>query len=216
MTAVTFAAGIGAVDWAKGDGLVPAIVQDASALRVLMLGYMNREALQRTLQTGLVTFYSRSKQRLWQKGETSGHVLQCREIRLDCDRDTLLVLAEAHGPACHLGTRTCFGEDEAPGLSELADLAATIRQRRREAPMGSYTARLFEAGIKRIAQKVGEEGVEVALAAGNAKDVAAESADLLYHLLVLLEASGVELRDVMAILRDRAQTREPSGDGLRA
>jgi phosphoribosyl-ATP pyrophosphohydrolase/phosphoribosyl-AMP cyclohydrolase len=128
----------------------------------------------------------------------------------------LLVLAEAQGPTCHLGTRTCFGEDEAPGLHQLADLAATIRQRRHDAPSGSYTAKLFAAGIKRIAQKVGEEGVEVALAAGNAKDVAAESADLLYHLLVLLEASGVELRDVMAVLHDRAQAKGPSGDGLRA
>jgi phosphoribosyl-ATP pyrophosphohydrolase/phosphoribosyl-AMP cyclohydrolase len=216
MTAVASTFEIDAVDWAKGDGLVPAIVQEARSLRVLMLGYMNREALQRTWQTGLVTFYSRSKKRLWQKGETSAHVLKCREIRLDCDRDTLLVLAEAQGPTCHLGARTCFGDDEAPGISELVDLAATIRRRRHDAPPGSYTARLFAAGIKRIAQKVGEEGVEVALAAGNANEVAAESADLLYHLLVLLEASGVELRDVMATLRDRAQTRRPAGDGLRA
>jgi phosphoribosyl-ATP pyrophosphohydrolase/phosphoribosyl-AMP cyclohydrolase len=216
MTAVTSVSGTDTVDWAKGDGLVPAVVQEARSLRVLMLGYMNREALQRTLETGLVTFYSRSKRRLWQKGETSGHVLHCRDISLDCDRDTLLVLAQAQGPACHLGTRTCFGDTEAPCLHELADLAATIRQRRNDAPADSYTAKLFAAGIKRIAQKVGEEGVEVALAAGNAEDVAAESADLLYHLLVLLEASGVELRDVMAVLHDRAQARGPSGNGLRA
>jgi phosphoribosyl-ATP pyrophosphohydrolase/phosphoribosyl-AMP cyclohydrolase len=162
------------------------------------------------VETGHVTFYSRSKQRLWEKGETSGHVLLCREIRLDCDRDTLLVMAEAQGPACHLGTRTCFGDDAPPGLAILADLAATIRQRRQDAPSHSYTARLFASGLRRIAQKVGEEGVEVALAAGNAKELAAESADLLYHLLVLLEAGGVGLDDVIAVLRDRAQPREPS------
>jgi phosphoribosyl-ATP pyrophosphohydrolase/phosphoribosyl-AMP cyclohydrolase len=210
MTSITSAAGVDAIDWQKGGGLVPAIVQDVLSLRVLMLGYMNRTALHQTLETGHVTFYSRSKQRLWEKGETSGHVLVCREIALDCDHDTLLVMAEAHGPACHLGARTCFGDHGAPGLAILADLAATIRQRRHDAPADSYTARLFASGMRRIAQKVGEEGVEVALAAGNAEELAAESADLLYHLLVLLEAGGVSLRDVMAVLHDRAQTREPS------
>ena len=210
MTAVTSSCELDAVDWEKGDGLVPAIVQDGRSLRVLMLGYMNRAALQQTLETGLVTFYSRSRLRLWQKGETSGHVMQCREIRLDCDWDTLLVLVEAKGPACHLGTETCFGTEEAPGLGVLADLAATIRQRRQDAPPDSYTAKLFAAGIRRIAQKVGEEGVEVALAATNAEDLAAESADLLYHLLVLLEASGIGLNEVLAVLRDRAHSRGPS------
>ncbi|HEX3667500.1 MAG TPA: bifunctional phosphoribosyl-AMP cyclohydrolase/phosphoribosyl-ATP diphosphatase HisIE [Rhizomicrobium sp.] len=207
MTLIASVSGIDTVDWAKGYGLVPAIVQEMRSLRVLMLGYMNRAALLQTMDTGLVTFYSRSRQRLWQKGETSGHALVCREIRLDCDRDTLLVSAEARGPVCHLGTRACFGGNETPGLAELADLEATIRQRRHDAPTGSYTAGLFAAGIKRIAQKVGEEGVEVALAAGDAREVAAESADLLYHLLVLLEASGTELCDVMAILRNRAQAK---------
>jgi phosphoribosyl-AMP cyclohydrolase / phosphoribosyl-ATP pyrophosphohydrolase len=210
VTVITSASDLDTIDWAKSDGLVPAIVQDARALRVLMLGYMNRAALQQTLETGFVTFYSRSKERLWQKGETSGHALQCREIRLDCDGDTLLVLADPQGPTCHLGARTCFGDDETPGIQELADLAATIRNRRRDAQSGSYTASLFASGIKRIAQKVGEEGVEVALAAGNAKELAAESADLLYHLLVLLEASDVELRDVMAVLHERAQKKGPS------
>lgn len=210
MTTIASASEVDAVDWTKSHGLVPAIVQDARSLRVLMLGYMNKVALQRTLETGLVTFFSRSKQRLWQKGETSGHVLQCREIRLDCDGDTLLVLAEAKGPTCHLGTETCFGVEVAPGLGILADLAATIRQRRHNAPEGSYTTQLFAGGIRRIAQKVGEEGVEVALAAGNAEELAAESADLLYHLLVLLEASGIGLNEVMAVLRDRAQSRGPS------
>jgi phosphoribosyl-ATP pyrophosphohydrolase/phosphoribosyl-AMP cyclohydrolase len=210
MTAIVPAPDAEAVDWAKGGGLVPAIVQEAGSLRVLMLGYMNREALQQTLATGLVTFFSRSKRRLWQKGETSGHVLRLREIRLDCDGDTLLVLAAALGPACHLGTRTCFGEDESPSLATLADLAATIRDRRQTPSPGSYTAKLFAAGIKRIAQKVGEEGVEVALAAGNTEELAAESADLLYHLLVLLEASDVSLDDVMKILGQRAQARGSS------
>ena len=210
MTVITSSPDAAAVDWTKGEGLVPAIVQEACSLRVLMLGYMNRAALEQTLETGFVTFFSRSKDRLWQKGESSGHVLLCRHIRLDCDRDTLLVLADARGPTCHFGTCTCFGDDELPGLQELADLAATIRQRHNDGPSGSYTASLFSAGIKRIAQKVGEEGVEVALAAGNAKELAAESADLLYHLLVLLEASGVEIRDVMAVLHERAQKKGPS------
>ncbi|HEX4158169.1 MAG TPA: bifunctional phosphoribosyl-AMP cyclohydrolase/phosphoribosyl-ATP diphosphatase HisIE [Rhizomicrobium sp.] len=210
MTSITCAAEVDAVDWAKGGGLVPAIVQDVPSLRVLMLGYMNRAALQQTLETRHVTFYSRGKHRLWEKGETSGNTLVCREIRLDCDRDTLLVLAEPNGPTCHLGTPTCFGDHASPGLAILADLAATIRQRRRDAPADSYTATLFASGMRRIAQKVGEEGVEVALAAGNAEELAAESADLLYHLLVLLEAGGVSLQDVMTVLRDRAQTRGPS------
>ena len=210
MTVITSMADADGIDWTKGAGLVPAIVQEACSQRVLMLGYMNRAALEQTLETGLVTFFSRSKKRLWQKGESSGHVLLYRQIRLDCDRDTLLVLADARGPTCHFGTRACFGDDEPPGLQELADLAATIRQRRNDGPSGGYTASLFAGGIKRIAQKVGEEGVEVALAAGNAKELAAESADLLYHLLVLLEASGVELRDVMAVLHERAQKKGPS------
>lgn len=210
MTLITSLSDLDLVDWTKSGGLVPAIVQDARALRVLMLGYMNRASLQHTLETGFVTFYSRSKERLWQKGEISGHVLQCRQVRLDCDRDTLLVHADPQGPTCHLGTRTCFGDDETPGIQELADLAATIRKRRHDAQSGSYTASLFAAGIKRIAQKVGEEGVEVALAAGNAKELAAESADLLYHLLVLLEASDLNLRDVMAVLHQRAQKKGPS------
>ena len=205
MTAIASATDIAAIDWAKGGGLVPAIVQDTRSSRVLMLGYMNQAALQQSLETGLVTFFSRSKQRLWQKGETSGHVLRLREIRLDCDRDTLLVLAEAQGPVCHLGTQTCFGDSEWPSLAVLADLAATIRDRRRDPPPGSYTAKLFAEGTRRIAQKVGEEGVEVALAAGNPDELAQESADLLYHLLVLLEAGGVELQDVMAVLRGRVR-----------
>ncbi len=168
MTAIKIAFDIDTVDWAKGDGLAPAIVQNAASLRVLMLGYMNRAALLQTLEFGKVTFYSRSKQRLWEKGETSGHQFQCREIRLDCDGDTLLVMVDAQGPACHRGTQTCFGAGETPvSIGALADLATTIRQRRRDAPPGSYSRQsCSRPACGRIAQKVGEEGVEVALAAG--------------------------------------------------
>ena len=194
------------VDWTKSDGLVPAVVQDARSLRVLMLGYVNQESLQATLETGFVTFYSRSKQRLWKKGETSGHVLRLHNIRLDCDSDTLLIMAEPEGPTCHLGTESCFGNDDAPSLATLADLAATIHQRRLSPEPGSYTAKLFAEGIPRIAQKVGEEAVETALAAStkspNLKD---EAADLLYHLLVLLEACDTDWLDVFRVLRERAR-----------
>jgi phosphoribosyl-AMP cyclohydrolase / phosphoribosyl-ATP pyrophosphohydrolase len=197
---------VSSVAWDKSDGLVPAIVQDPRSLRVLMLGYMSREALQATLKTGLVTFFSRSKQRLWQKGETSGHVLRFRSVKLDCDQDTLLILAEPEGPTCHNGTITCWGDDEAPSLAVLADLAATIKKRRREPVAGSYTAKLFESGLARIAQKVGEEGVETALAgATSAANLNEEAADLLYHLLVLLEASSGGLDDVLKVLSERAR-----------
>ncbi|MBB3274684.1 MULTISPECIES: bifunctional phosphoribosyl-AMP cyclohydrolase/phosphoribosyl-ATP diphosphatase HisIE [Pseudoxanthomonas] len=190
------------LDWNKGDGLLPVIVQDASTRRVLMLGYMNREALEATLASGRVTFYSRSKQRLWTKGESSGHVLEVRAIEADCDNDTLLVQAVPHGPTCHLQRASCFAE--APG-SFLAELDALVARRERERPAGSYTTRLFEEGVRRIAQKVGEEGVETALAAV-AQDEAAllgESADLLYHLLVLLRSRGRGLADVEALLAAR-------------
>jgi phosphoribosyl-ATP pyrophosphohydrolase/phosphoribosyl-AMP cyclohydrolase len=198
-----------ALDWGKSDGLVPAIVQDACSLRVLMLGYVNKESLQKTLETGLVTFYSRRKQRIWQKGETSGHVLRMRDIKLDCDRDTLLILADPEGPTCHLGTQSCFGDGEIPGVAVLADLAATIHDRRKNPRPGSYTAKLFAEGITRIAQKVGEEGVEVALAASTGgAPLAGEAADLLYHLLVLLEASSVDWLDVMKILKERANAKK--------
>jgi phosphoribosyl-ATP pyrophosphohydrolase/phosphoribosyl-AMP cyclohydrolase len=192
-------------DWAKSsDGLIPAIIQDAQSLRVLMLGYMNAAALATTEKTGLVTFYSRSKQRLWQKGETSGHVLRVQSIKLDCDNDTLLIMALPKGPTCHLGTQTCFGEDEAPSLAILADLAATIKQRRMNPTDNSYTSKLFAEGRTRIAQKVGEEGLEVALAAAtNAPNLTDESADLLYHLLVLLEDCNLDWRKVMTVLKKR-------------
>ncbi|MDP9126712.1 MAG: bifunctional phosphoribosyl-AMP cyclohydrolase/phosphoribosyl-ATP diphosphatase HisIE [Pseudomonadota bacterium] len=199
------------IDWAKTEGLVPAIVQDARTMRVLMLGYVNAEALQATLDKGLITFFSRSKQRLWQKGETSGHVLRLRDIRLDCDKDTLLMLAEPEGPTCHLGTITCFGDGPEPRLAVLADLAATIHARRMAPDPGSYTAKLFAEGVTRIAQKVGEEAVETGLAAATkSPDLPGEAADLIYHLLVLLEATGTDWQDVLDILRRRSQRQQPS------
>jgi phosphoribosyl-ATP pyrophosphohydrolase/phosphoribosyl-AMP cyclohydrolase len=192
----------------KQSGLLPAVVQDSSTGAVLMLGYMNREALQTTLERGRVVFFSRSKQRLWMKGETSGHYLDLVEIRTDCDRDTLLITARPNGPACHLGTNTCFGDEPAAGdvgLAFLSKLEAVIEQRIAQSPEGSYTARLYAQGPRRIAQKVGEEGLEVALAAVAEADdkVVAESADLLYHLLVLLKSRGVPLTRVVSELASR-------------
>ena len=190
------------VDWDKGDGLVPAVVQDAANGRVLMLGYMDREALAVTQASGRVTFFSRSKGRLWTKGESSGHWLAFVSVDLDCDGDALLVQARPQGPTCHLGRASCF--PEAPGAF-LAELDALVGSRAAERPSGSYTTRLFEAGTKRIAQKVGEEGVETALA-GVAEDDAAllgEAADLTFHLLVLLRARGLGLAELEATLRDR-------------
>lgn len=197
------------LDWGKSDGLLPAIVQDARSGAVLMLGYMDREALARTQASGKVTFFSRSKQRLWTKGESSGNFLSLQSIHADCDNDTLLVLADAQGPTCHLGTRSCFGDDSLPSLAFLGELDALIAQRERERPEGSYTTRLFAEGLRRIAQKVGEEGVETALAAV-AQDEAAtrgEVADLLFHVLVLLRARGVDLGDVIGELRRRHEQR---------
>ena len=190
------------LDWGKGDGLLPVIVQDADNLRVLMLGYMNREALQATLAGGRVTFYSRSKQRLWTKGESSGHVLELVSLTSDCDDDTLLVLARPHGPTCHLQRASCFPQAPAAFLSELDVLVA---ERERARPQGSYTTRLFGEGVRRIAQKVGEEGVETALAAVAQDENAllGESADLLYHLIVLLRARGLSLADAVDVLRQR-------------
>ncbi|MCC4605087.1 bifunctional phosphoribosyl-AMP cyclohydrolase/phosphoribosyl-ATP diphosphatase HisIE [Xanthomonas campestris pv. badrii] len=191
-----------ALDWSKGESLLPVVVQDADNLRVLMLGYMNAEALAVTQQRGEVTFFSRSKQRLWTKGESSGNVLRVVSIEADCDADTLLVLARPHGPTCHLGRTSCF--PSAPGQF-LGSLDALIATRERERPHGSYTTTLFEQGIRRIAQKVGEEGVETALAGvvqGDA-ELLGESADLLYHLIVLLRARGLGLGDAVALLEAR-------------
>ncbi len=190
--------------WDKQGGLVPAVVQDADTQRVLMLGYMDRDALETTLASGRVTFFSRSRQRLWTKGETSGHVLELVRLEADCDRDTLLVQARPRGPTCHLGTSSCFMQAPAAALAELENL---IETRERERPPGSYTTTLFEAGIARIAQKVGEEGVETVLAAVTADDAAltGEAADLVYHLLVLLRARGLGFADVAKVLASRSR-----------
>jgi phosphoribosyl-AMP cyclohydrolase / phosphoribosyl-ATP pyrophosphohydrolase len=202
------AANIDSLDFGKGDGLMPAVVQDATTGAVLMLAYMNGAALRETLTRGRVVFYSRSKQRLWEKGETSGHTLDLVEVRTDCDRDTLLVTARPRGPACHLGTASCF--DNAPltkagRIGFLGSLEAIIEQRLRESPEGSYTARLHAQGIKRIAQKVGEEGVELALAGATEPDekVVGEAADLLFHMLVLLASRKIPLERVVAELERR-------------
>jgi phosphoribosyl-ATP pyrophosphohydrolase/phosphoribosyl-AMP cyclohydrolase len=194
-----------ALAWDKMEGLLPAVVQDAATARVLMLGYMNRVALAATLSSGKVTFYSRSKQRLWQKGEMSGNVLRLVSVAPDCDNDALLVLAAPVGPTCHTGTASCFGGDGAAGPAWLAELSRIVAARAAAAAEESYTARLLAEGPARIAQKVGEEGVEVALAAvtRDAAGCAEETADLLYHLAVLMEAKGFGWADVMAILRAR-------------
>ncbi len=193
------------LDWSKGDGLLPAIVQHWRTGSVLMLGYMDADALAQTQQSGKVTFYSRSKRRLWVKGETSGHFLLLKSVCADCDNDTLLLAAEPLGPTCHLGTQSCFGDSSEPALAFLAGLDALIAQRERERPAGSYTTKLFVDGVRRIAQKVGEEGVETALAAVAQDDTAlrAEAADLIFHLMVLLRARGVEFAEVVAELRSR-------------
>jgi len=202
------------LDWAR-RWIVAGVVQDADTLRVLMLGYMNAEALQVTRSTGHVTFFSRSKQRLWTKGETSGHFLDLVQVQIDCDADTLLVLARPHGDTCHLQRPSCFAAApgvETPasgGIAFLAELDALIAQRHAQKPAGSYTTRLFEGGIRRIAQKVGEEGVETALAAVAQEDadLLGESADLLYHLTVLLRARGLSLADAVAVLQQRHDPR---------
>lgn len=192
-------------DWDKGDGLVPAIIQDAATSQVLMLGYMNREAADATVISGKVTFFSRSKSRLWTKGETSGNYLQYVSAELDCDRDTILVQADPVGSACHTGSRTCFTDSLPNGAGFLGHLGQLVQQRHAEMPEKSYTTSLFREGKSRIAQKVGEEGVELALARmkDDREEMANEAADLLFHMLVLLEDGGLELGDVLAVLRQR-------------
>ena len=193
------------LDWTKSGGLLPAVVQHWQTGAVLMLGYMNLVALQQTMQGGNVTFWSRSKQRLWTKGESSGNRLQLKSIHADCDHDAILVMAEPLGPTCHLGTASCFGDVSAPPLAFLAELDFLIASREVERPSGSYTTKLFESGLRRIAQKVGEEGVETALAAVVEDDqaVLGEAADLVYHLLILLRARKLDLNAVVAILQAR-------------
>ncbi|HEV2700223.1 MAG TPA: bifunctional phosphoribosyl-AMP cyclohydrolase/phosphoribosyl-ATP diphosphatase HisIE [Steroidobacteraceae bacterium] len=196
------------LDFTKGAGLLPAIIQHADTGAVLMLGYMNAAALAATQARGRVVFYSRSRQVLWEKGETSGHTLTVEAIRTDCDADTLLITARPLGPTCHEGTTTCFGDAPLTGASRLGfltQLSAIIEQRSGESPERSYTAALFAGGPKRLAQKVGEEGVEVALAAVAEADdkLVGEAADLLFHLMVLLRSRKLQLEDVVRELASR-------------
>jgi len=195
------------LDWKKGEGLLPAIVQHAFDGRVLMQAYMNQESLEYSLESGKVTFFSRSRQKLWTKGETSGNYLALKSVHADCDRDSLLVLAEPQGPTCHRNTISCFDEDKAvfPGLAFLAELESLIEKRDQQRPPGSYTTELLESGLRRIAQKIGEEGVETALAAssGDAEEVRNETADLLYHVLVMLRARNLPLESIIATLSNR-------------
>ncbi|MEF1290834.1 bifunctional phosphoribosyl-AMP cyclohydrolase/phosphoribosyl-ATP diphosphatase HisIE [Vibrio sp. M260118] len=195
------------INWENVDGLVPAIVQDFQSSQVLMMGYMNQDALAKTGETGQVTFFSRTKQRLWTKGETSGNVLQLKNIALDCDSDTLLVKVNPIGPTCHTGTTTCWDGDpqEESQMVWLHQLEQLLAARKSADPDSSYTASLYARGTKRISQKVGEEGVEVALAAtsGDKAELVCESADLIYHLMVLLQDQGLSMNDVINKLKER-------------
>ena len=193
------------INFEKGGGLVPAVIQDWSTNKVLMLGYMNKEALQKTKAEGKVTFYSRTKHRLWTKGETSGNFLNVKEILVDCDNDTILVKAEPQGPTCHTGADTCFNEKNATNGLFLHYLQDIIVERKKSTAAKSYTKLLFDKGINKIAQKVGEEAVELVIEAKDSDDdlFRNEAADLLFHLLVLLEAKGVKLEDVVGVLRER-------------
>ena len=207
------------LDWDKGGGLLPAIVQDAASGAVLMLGYMTRAALAATQTSGRVTFWSRSKERLWTKGETSGHFLRVVQVAADCDGDTLLILAEPNGPACHTGTATCWGaqppQSGAAPLAFLGVLEQVIAQRIAERPPGSYTAKLLAEGTRRIAQKVGEEGLELAIAgvAQSDPEVIGEAADLMYHMLLLLKVKGLSLSQVVSELETRHTRQQESQPG---
>lgn len=206
---------IDALDFTKGNGLLPGVVQDASTGTVLMLGYLNRAALEETLQRGRVVFYSRSRDRLWEKGETSGNTLNLVSVVADCDNDALLLRVQPVGPTCHRNTVSCFGDGAPPdadGLAFLAKLQQVIEQRIAEAPEGSYTAKLYSQGIKRMAQKVGEEGVEVALAAqADTGELVGEAADLVFHLALLLRARDLSLDAVARELSARHRARVARG-----
>ena len=194
------------IDYSKNNGLVPAIIQDAATHKVLMLGYMNDEALKKTLETKQVTFFSRSKQRLWTKGEESGNVLNLVSIKLDCDNDTLLVKVNPEGPTCHKGSDTCWNEDNMQGFGFLSQLEATIENRKQSGDEdSSYVASLFAKGINKIAQKVGEEAIETVIEAKDTNDelFLNESADLLFHYLILLQAKGFKLNDIVNVLKNR-------------
>jgi phosphoribosyl-ATP pyrophosphohydrolase/phosphoribosyl-AMP cyclohydrolase len=193
------------IDFAKGNGLVPAIIQDVNTDKVLMLGYMNEESLAETQKTSKVTFYSRSKKRLWTKGETSGNFLWLDSITVDCDNDTILIKAKPEGPACHTGADTCFNEKNVPHYKFINQLEEIIKDRYENPDEGSYTSQLFALGINKVAQKVGEEAVEIVIEAkDDNKDLFLnEAADLIYHYLVLLRAKGFDLKDVEKILYSR-------------
>lgn len=194
------------IDFDKSGGLVPAIIQDATTHNVLMLGYMNREAYEKTRELGRVTFYSRTRQRLWTKGEESGHFLEVVDIQLDCDRDTLLIQAHPHGPVCHTGTDTCWGQkNEANPLLFLSELQDFINKRHEEMPEGSYTTSLFRDGINRMAQKVGEEALEAVIEAVHGTDerLLYEASDMFYHLIVLLTSKGLRIEQVARELEER-------------
>lgn len=193
------------LNWEKVHELIPAIIQDWQTLEVLMLGYMDRAALQQTYQTGKVTFYSRTKQRLWVKGETSGNELELIDIVADCDNDALLVRVKPSGPCCHLATRSCFNPPASSNLGVLAQLENVIAERAQTRPVGSYTSQLFAEGVQRIAQKVGEEGLEVALAAvsGERTAIINEIADLFFHVVVLLRQCNINLVEVLEELQRR-------------
>lgn len=194
------------IDFEKGEGLVPAIIQDADTKNVLMLGYMNKEALEKTLQTKLVTFYSRSRKTLWTKGETSGNYLHLVDLKADCDADTLLVKVHPDGPACHTGTDTCWAEENKGGeLHFLTELQDFIEKRHEEMPEGSYTTSLFNDGLNRMAQKVGEEALETVIEAVNGTDerLIYEASDMFYHLIVLLTSKGLRIEDIARELKER-------------
>lgn len=193
------------IDFDKMDGLVPAVIQDKNTSKVLMLGFMNEEAFKKTLETNKVTFYSRTKQRLWTKGEESGNFLHVDTIIPDCDDDTLLIKVTPEGPVCHTGSDTCFDEQNTRGIEFLDKLEKLIQDRKKEMPEGSYTTKLFEAGVNKIAKKLGEEAVELVIEAKDTNDelFLNEAADLMYHLEVLLVDRGVGLGDVVRVLEER-------------
>ena len=195
------------LDFAKSGGLIPVVVQDAATLQVLTLAYMDRDALDETLTSGEATFFSRSRGGRWRKGETSGDRLHVVSLTPDCDADSLVLKVRPVGNACHLNRISCFGVEDAPGLGRLARLEATIAERAAADPAESWTARLLAQGVKRVAQKVGEEGVETALAgvAGPDSELASEAADLVYHLMVLLHARHMVFQDVLDVLAQRAE-----------
>ena len=201
------------IDFAKGGGLVPVVVQDAATLQVLTLAYMDRAALEETIASGQATFFSRSRGGRWRKGETSGDRLHVVGVTPDCDNDALVLSVRPVGNACHLNRTSCFGVADAPGLGRIAQLEKTIAERAAADPSKSWTARLIAEGPKRIAQKVGEEGVETALAgvAGPDEELASEAADLIYHLLVLLHARNMVFQDVLDVLASRAEAGKGAG-----